>query len=260
MNHDMLNNYKNTAHLYDLDNRNIIKDDISFYIKQAGNKKGEILEIACGTGRVTIPLAREGFKVDGFDLSLDMINEFKEKLNKESPEVQKRITLFQADMTEFSINKKYPLIIIPFRAFQLLTLEDQTIKCLASIYKHLTDDGIFIINVYKPYTHLDETWVQPEKEDWTKTDLNTGITIRRTNIKKRIDVINQINYPELIYYVTDANGKQEKFIEKLAMKYYYEDQLRELLLVSRFKIVEECGYYDERPIHEGPELIFICKK
>jgi SAM-dependent methyltransferase len=260
MDQNILNNYKNTAHLYDLDKRDIVKDDIQFYIKKAENINGEILEIASGTGRVTIPLARAGFIVDGFDLSLDMLKILDEKLSQENKQVKERITLSQADMTDFRFAKQYPMIIIPFRAFQLLTEEQQAMKCLACIKKHLTDDGLFIVNTYKPYIHLDETWVQPEKEDWIKTDLNLGITVRRTNIKRRIDVINQVNYPELIYYVTDTDGKEEKFIEKLAMKYYYEDQLRELLQSNGFKIVEEFGYYDERSIQEGSELIFICKK
>jgi ubiquinone/menaquinone biosynthesis C-methylase UbiE/catechol 2,3-dioxygenase-like lactoylglutathione lyase family enzyme len=255
-----VNKYKNTAHLYDSDDRDIIKDDVNFYLKQATKYSGKILEIACGTGRVTLPLARAGFNVDGFDLSSDMINEFRMKLSQENNEVQKKIQLFQADMTAFSLNKKYQLILIPFRSFQLLTEAEQAIQCLACIQNHLTDDGIFIINVYRPFMHLDDSWVQPETKDWTKTDSKTGITIKRTNIRRKIDLIHQINFPELIYYVTDSEGKEEQFVEKLAMKYYYEDQLRELLLSNGFRIIEEFGYFDERPIQEGPELIFICRK
>jgi ubiquinone/menaquinone biosynthesis C-methylase UbiE len=260
MNQNHLNSYKNTAHLYDTDDRDIVKDDVNFYIKQAENNHGEILEIACGTGRVTLPLVRAGFNVDAFDLSSEMINEFIMKLNQESKEVQERIKLSQADMTDFNFNKKYRMIIIPFRSFQLLTETEQAIQCLTCIQHHLSEDGIFIIHAYRPNMHLDDSWVQPETEDWTKTDLNTGITIKRTHIKRRIDQINQITFPELIYYISDAEGKEEKFIEKLAMKYYYEEQLRELLISNGFKIVEEFGYFDERPIQDGPELIFICGK
>jgi len=74
------------------------------------------------------------------------------------------------------------------------------------------------------------------------------------------DVENQIIYPELIYYVTDQDGIKEKIVEPLALKYYYEEQVRNLLQSNGFKIVEEMGHYDRRPISEGPELIFICKK
>ncbi|GAG66840.1 unnamed protein product, partial [marine sediment metagenome] len=51
-----------------------------------------------------------------------------------------------------------------------------------------------------------------------------------------------------------------KIVEPLTLKYYYEEQIRKLLQSNGLKIVEEMGYYDRRPISEGPELIFICKK
>lgn len=72
--------------------------------------------------------------------------------------------------------------------------------------------------------------------------------------------MNQVNYPELVYYIEDSDGLEQVFTDKLAMKYYYEDQLRTLLRSNGFSIVSEFGYYDRRPISEGPELIFVCKK
>jgi len=59
---------------------------------------------------------------------------------------------------------------------------------------------------------------------------------------------------------TIQDGIEEKIVEPLTLKYCYEEQMRNLLQSNGFKIVEEMGYYDRRPISEGPELIFICKK
>ena len=53
-------------------------------------------------------------------------------------------------------------------------------------------------------------------------------------------------------------GRKTKCL--LVMKYYFEDQMRTLLLEAEFEIKEEIGYYDGRPISEGPELIFVCGK
>jgi SAM-dependent methyltransferase len=254
------NTYLNTSQLYDLDDRPIVKDDIPFYLDYAGLIGGEILEIACGTGRVTLPLARAGFRVTGLDLSKDMLERFREKLIYETVSVRERIQFVEADMAAFELNKRFPFIIIPFRAFQLLTTSNHRSACLEKVQQHLTDGGLFVITAYKPYGLLDENWVQPEKEDWTKTDPNTGITVRRTNIKRRIDIENQITYPELIYYVKDQEGNTTTHAEKLSMAYFYEEQLRELLKNAGFQIVDTFGYYDKRPISEGSELIFICSK
>jgi SAM-dependent methyltransferase len=258
--HGNPNTYRSTSHLYDLDDRPIVKDDIPFYLDYANRIGGDILEIACGTGRVTIPLARAGFNVTGLDLSSDMLERFREKLLNEEKKVKDRVTQLEADMTSFEMNKRFPFIMIPFRAFQLLTGDGQREACLRNVHRHLTDDGLFIVTAFKPYGLLDESWVQPEKEDWIREDSMTGITVRRTNSKRRIDLINQITYPELIYYVKDREGNISIYVEKLAMKYFYEEQLRELLQSAGFNIVDAFGYYDKRTISEGPELIFVCKR
>jgi SAM-dependent methyltransferase len=255
-----MNNYIHTSHLYDLDDRGIVKDDIPFYLGYAKQFGDEILEVACGTGRVTIPLAREGFQVTGFDLSNYMLDQFSIKLEAQEEEVKRRIHAFQADMTEFNLYKKFPLIIIPFRAFQLLIEVQQQTACLNCVREHLTDNGIFILNVFRPYKVLDESWIHPETEDWSMVDQKTGLKVRRTHIRRKIDVQNQITYPELKYYVENTNGNEECYSEELAMKFYYDDQLRNILTSNNFRIIEEFGYYDKRSIIEGPELIFVCKK
>jgi SAM-dependent methyltransferase len=252
------NRYLNTAHLYDLDPRDIVNDDIPFYINRAQQINGEILEVACGTGRVTLPLARAGFKITVFDLSDKMIDRLKHKLSMEDLTINERVELHIADMADFDFGKKFPLIIVPFRAFQLLTEEDQQNRFLDSVHKHLTDDGVFIINAYKPYTVMDENWMRPERENWVVEDKKFNTTVRRTDIRRTIDLNKQITYPELIYYVEEANGAVKRYEEKLAMKYYFEEQLRDLLLSRQFHINEELGYYDGRSIKEGPELIFVC--
>ncbi|URN93757.1 MAG: class I SAM-dependent methyltransferase [Candidatus Pristimantibacillus lignocellulolyticus] len=255
---EITNQYNNIGYLYDLDQRDIVKDDLSFYIDYAHQYGQEILEVACGTGRISIPLAREGFNVTGIDLSDHMIKVLEHKLLNESMDTRSRVNPFVADMTEFISNKKFSLIIIPFRSFQLLTEESQITRFLKNVRTQLTEDGVFILTAYRPYGLLDETWVQDEHEDWVIYDQNTNKKVTRTQIRKSIDTDKQITYPEHIYYIEEPDGTTQKHTQKLAMKYYYEEQLRNLLVTSGFNIREEFGYYDLRPIEEGPELIFVC--
>jgi len=259
-NNKEVNLFRVAAGLYDLDQRNITKDDISFYLEYASKLPGNILELACGTGRVTIPLANEGYNICGIDLSKEMLDQLKVKMENLQEEVKQRIHITQADMTNFELGRVFSLIIIPFRSFQLLISEEQQKACLHTVHRHLSEEGYFIINVFKPYAQLDKSWIQPEILDWETVDPITSNKVRRTHIRREIDLENQIIYPELIYYVTDQDGIEEKIVEPLALKYYYEEQIRNLLQSNGFKIVEEMGYYDRRQISEGPELIFICKK
>src|SRR5438270_2071389 len=75
-------------------------DDIPFYQEQAAAQGGKILEPACGSGRVLVPLARAGNRVTGIDVSPHMLALTREKLGRESPEVEGRVRLVQADMRD----------------------------------------------------------------------------------------------------------------------------------------------------------------
>ena len=146
--------------------------DIPFYREYAkqqcaeNGERGEYLELGCGTGRVALPLAREGFCVTGLDLSRQMLDIFKENLAKEEmaqPGISERVEVIHGNMADFSIGRKFALITAPFRAFQAVTVQKDIENVFACVREHLTDDGIFIVNVFNPYANpLDESWCREE--------------------------------------------------------------------------------------------------
>src|SRR5580704_19512531 len=89
--------------------------DLPFYVDLAKRSGGPVLEIACGTGRVLLPIARQGIAIDGVDNSLPMLRVLKSHIENEPPQIRRRITLHHDDMRNFRLGKKYPLVIIPFR-------------------------------------------------------------------------------------------------------------------------------------------------
>ncbi|MGG0238446.1 class I SAM-dependent DNA methyltransferase [Bacillus rhizoplanae] len=253
------NLYGNTARFYDLEERQD-RGELSFYLERASNSSGDILEIACGTGRITLPLVQAGFHVWGIDLSENMLNLLKEKLHTTSSEFQNKIHLQQANMTNFNMNKNYDLILIPGIAYQALLNKEDQIECLKTVYKHLKANGEFIFNVFRPFKKLDETWIQPETLQWEKIDPQTGSTIQKSHIAKAIDVENQIIYPEYIFRITHVDGTKEELREQLSLKYYYYEQITDAIQSAGFTITEQYGNYDGCSIEEGSEMIFICKK
>jgi len=254
------NRYWNTASLYDQDERAIVQDDIPFYLELADRCQGAILELGCGTGRVTLSLIRAGHEVWGLDYSQRMLAQLSRKLSSCSHEVRSRLHLLEADMSDFRLPIRFRLIFIPFRSFQLLTDPEQAAACLECVRDHLTDDGWFALHLFKPYGVLDESWIAEEREDWSRTDPETGARIRRTQTRGSIDVSAQIIYPTHTYYVSDSSGTESTYVEELAMKYYYEDQIQALLSEAKLDIVQQFGYFDRRPVEEGTELIYLCKK
>ncbi len=258
------NLYLNDAQFYDLDNREIIKTDIPFFLKRTSSVNGDILELACGTGRITIPLAQSGRTIWGLEYSETMIAQFKLKMEGLPKEVAERIHLFHGDMSNFSLEKKFPLILLPSRSFQLLLDEELENACLKLIHHHLEDQGTFIIDIgnFMGNKKKESTWVNETAVfDWENTDPKTGYKVHRTHIKKEIDTDRQIIYPQKTYRVTKTDGNTETIVKRAPWKYFFEDQVRHLLMANNFKIIEAMGTYDGKPIsEETPEFIFICQK
>jgi SAM-dependent methyltransferase len=256
---DIKNGYKNTAKLYDLDQRDNLTADIPFYLEYANRQNGKILELGCGTGRVSIELAKAGYFVTGLDLSETMLEIYKDKIKLLPKNIQERIDLINGNMANYNIEQKFSLIIAPFRAFQVLTNNNDINSCLKCIKNHLDNNGIFILNVFRPSKILDESWCSGENIQWERKIVEDGINIVKKDCREKIDIKNQIIYPKFIYEITDKQGNIEKCIENLELKYYYYNQLKALLETNGYKILEEYGWYDKSEIENGRELIMVCK-
>ena len=92
--------------------------DAPFYVDLAQRIGGPVLEMGCGTGRVLLPIARAGIAIDGVDSSLPMLGILRQKVEREPPDVREAIRTHHGDMRNFRLEKKYPLVTIPFRPMQ----------------------------------------------------------------------------------------------------------------------------------------------
>ncbi|WBW99779.1 class I SAM-dependent methyltransferase [Oceanirhabdus sp. W0125-5] len=110
-----------------------------------------MLECFCGTGRILIPIAVEGHKICGIDLSPNMLNRAINKVNSLDEEVQERITLKQEDVLEGNWGKGYDLIIIGCNAFYELPSAELQERCIKKAYEALREGGLLFIdnNDYK---------------------------------------------------------------------------------------------------------------
>ena len=266
-NKEVENIYRQTAWLFDIEHSHfdqsentVTSSDIPFYIDYAKKQQGEILELGCGTGRVALKLANEGFHVTGLDLSSQMLDIFREKL-RQQPELAKHVEIIHGNMTNFTINRQFALIIAPFRAFQAITDSIDIKSTLSCIYDHLTNDGVFIVNVFKPYAEpLDLSWCREEYFQDEIVDEHTGIRIARYECREHIDLENQIIYPYLAYDITHPDGNTERLVEPLKMKYYYSHQLRTIIENTGMEVIEEFSWYDKSPPPGDREIIFVCKR
>lgn len=123
-------------------------ETVDFLAEIAG--AGLALEFAIGTGRIALPLAARGVRVDGIELSADMIEQLRAKPGGDAVDVT------PGDMTTTTLPDRYPVVYLVFNTiFNLLTQDDQ-VRCFENAARHLTDDGAFVIEAGVP-----EAWTTP---------------------------------------------------------------------------------------------------
>lgn len=115
---------------------------VAFLAELAG--PGPALELAIGTGRIALPLAARGIRVDGIDISPEMVEQLRTKPGGD------RLAVTIGDFAGVPVPGSYRLIFVVWNTlFNLLTQEDQ-VRCLGNVAAHLTPDGSFVVEAYVP--------------------------------------------------------------------------------------------------------------
>ena len=239
------------------------REDVSFFVELAREAAGPVLEIGCGTGRVLIPTARAGVEIVGLDSSSMMLAVCREKLALEPDEVQSRVKLAKGDMRRFDLNLRFSLVTMPFRPFQhLLTVEEQLV-CLACVHKHLVSGGKFILDVFNPsLPQLAGKEDIGDLLDEPQFMMPDGRRVRRHHRLLSRDWFNQLQDLELIYEVGHADGREERVVHSLRMRYLFRFEAEHLLSRCGFHVEALYGDYDKSAYgskYPG-ELIFVASR
>lgn len=132
-----------TAAIYDqIAQRGDEVEAVAFLKEWAGS--GPALELAIGTGRIALPLAAEGVKVQGIDLSLPMIQRLRAKPGGE------QIEIIQGNYADVPVEGRFRLIYLVFNTFFNLLTQDEQVRCFENVAKHLTEEGVFILECGVP--------------------------------------------------------------------------------------------------------------
>ena len=105
---------------------------------------GPALELAIGTGRIALPLAARGIRVDGIDLSPAMVARLRAK------EGGDRIAVTIGDFADVAVEGTYRLIDVVFNTFFNLLTQDDQVRCFENAAAHLADDGVFVVEAFVP--------------------------------------------------------------------------------------------------------------
>ena len=240
------------------------RGDVAFYVQEARQAGSPVLELACGTGRVLIPIAHAGVPVVGLDSSPAMLATARKKLARLREATRQRIELVEGDMRSFSLDRRFDLVIIPFRSFlHLMTPADQR-RALGRIREHLTDDGRLVFNIFDPRldmiaSHLGHRGHPLEKES-EFTHPETGRQVVEW-VRRRYDAANQTIEEERIFEELEAGGRVvSRTPAPLALRWIYRFEMEHLLELSGFTVEALYGGFDRGPFHHGGEQVWVARR
>lgn len=256
--HDNLEEFSDPAN-YDVEDAS--DTGIPFYTALAQETGGPVLEIACGTGRVSIPIARLGFSVTGLDIVLGMI----ERARSKSVGLPTRWIV--GDARTFDFNEQFRLIFLTGNAFQaFLTNADQE-ALLQRVYAHLHDEGLFAFetrNPIFPHSQIPEGLFVPletneEEQEWSSF-INTGGHEVRVSRTYEYDHVAQIHH-WTTYKRWHEGGEKRTKITRTALRYTFPQELAALLHYNDFSIERQYGDWDLEPLTaDSPSIISVCRK
>jgi SAM-dependent methyltransferase len=136
--------------------------DRAWYVKRAVELGGPVLELGCGTGRILFALAAEGLKVSGIDNAPAMLARARSRAVLLGADVARRVELLEAELTAFSLGRKFRSIVAPLNCLMHLLSDDDLLACLAQVHEHLEPDGRFLFDLSLPREELFEETGGPE--------------------------------------------------------------------------------------------------
>ncbi len=248
MENEYKSKYSGIADLYDVCVN--VESDIPFWVNES-EKDGEVLELASGTGRVTIPIAMAGVKVTAVDVSTDLLAILRKKARKE----RLGIEVHEADMRDFSLNRKFPLIILPFNSIQEIVDPEDHRAVFLRVKEHLKEGGRFFVTIRNPNSMRRDGSNERQVVEYT----NPGNSHRVLySSRRRIDSRSHTGVSYQRYREYDEKGK---FIGKrLFRNRYYvfrKNEFERLIKSTGFRVKNLYGDYPRIKFTEkSPFMIY----
>ena len=211
-----------------------VAGDLAFYAARAKEADGAVLEVGCGSGRITLALAGAGAEVVGLDHDPDMLALALVK----SDESGLAIDWIEGDMAEFDLGRRFAQIQVPYRTFQhLLTPADQ-IRALHCMADHLVDGGLLLFDSFDPLGQMAaEGFSSPLRKDTDFVDSATGHQVV-VYYSRASDPQTQILEQELIFEEIDGNGVAvDRTFTRLLLRWSTRWELEHLLAGCGFEVV-----------------------
>lgn len=228
--------------LYDLEYEDH-REDVPWYLCHADAMPGAVLELGCGTGRLTLELARAGHEVVGVDQSSHMLARMEERLAAEPDEVRSRVQLVKGDFTSVDLGRTFSLVMLPFNAVHHCRTTSEVLDLLNVVKRHMSENSRFVLDMYLPDPQLYARDPARRYEERWFNHPETGEELFSWE-QAQYDVLNQIHRVTYVYQY--QNGHRDAV--HLALRMFYPAEWRGLIDLAGFDVVNEAQDFAGTPL------------
>lgn len=227
------------------------QEDLAFLLKCAKGIDGPIIELACGTGRLTVPMAKLGYQMIGIDIHKGMLTRAQEK----GKEQKVMVDWYQQDCANFYIPFQSSLIYMTGNSFQhFLTNGDQN-DLLTSVKKHLLPNGSFIFDTRNPILH--ELAVEEDHVEHHMTSNNRTIVERNVETyDHRTQILHCTTTTERLEHGAVVDSKRSS----ISLRYTFPMELKRLLNAHGFELINLYGSWKKHEFgKDSISMVVHCK-
>lgn len=243
--------YDLTAPFYDEDmGRNADARSVGWYVGRATAAVAQtgtpVLELGCGTGRITLPLAASGLDVVAIDRSLPMLDVLSRKLAARPP--AGRVRPLALDMRQLDLDMRFAAILCPFSALSYVVDAAERTRTLAAVKRHLAPGGLFVLDMFIPDPTLDDAPAGVELQDYRR-DLPPGwwgpaVTLVRTKRLTRTGQPGVRAIHRAYRFFDDSESVVREVRTSSLQRSYRPEELLSVLAAAGFADPFACGDFD----------------
>ena len=251
--------YDRIAQFYEWEHQSF-RDDLPLYLGFARTSAGPILDAACGTGRVSLPLAEQGYAVTGVDASAEMLAIARSKIDR--LKLTGKVRLVQADLRTMKLAAHHGMALVALGSFHHLETIDDQRRALHQLASHLLPSGLLLIDLVNPSPEWlaagDGALVHQTTAPFPGAD-GPGQLSKFVARSSSFDT--QTERLLLIYDLVDERGAVTRHSYQLSLRYLFRYEAELLLAEAGFRLRDVYGDYDlESYQASSPRMILVAEK
>jgi SAM-dependent methyltransferase len=208
------------------------KAHVSFYVDLARQQAGPVLELACGTGQLAVPIALDGHLTMGIDRSTNMLN----SATRRAASVNAAVEFVQDDMRNFAVGRQFSLIFVARNSLMhLLSIED-LLAAFKGVKRHLAPGGIFAFDIFNP--NVRRLAQPPDKRYLVKEVRTNTFGLLCVEVTHDYDPVTQVD--RWTWYVS-ASGKRDAWIVPMVVRTVFPQELPLLVSAAGLELVSRFG-------------------